>query len=85
MGLESPDGVAVVGHEGWFFLRTGANDNVAQFVGREVLTRGWLAAWQAMVDARRDTLRQRDLMWAALVVPDKLGVYEERYPATLSR
>jgi hypothetical protein len=84
-GTRSGDEIAVVGHEGWLFLCGGTNANLGQYVGAVEMESGWLEEWQQVIRCRAEESRALGLASALLVVPDKLAVYEERYPEDLTR
>lgn len=84
-GTRSDDGVAIVGHDGWLFLCGGTNANLGQYVGAVEMEPAWLDEWREVVRRRAAELRALGVASALLVVPDKLAVYEERYPEDLTR
>jgi len=84
-GTRSEDGVAIVGHDGWLFLCGGTNANLGQYVGAVAMEPSWLEEWRQTIDRRDVEIRELGIASALLVVPDKLAVYEERYPEDLTR
>lgn len=84
-GTHSPDGIAIVGRDGWLFLRGGANANLGQYVGAVQMEPSWLEEWQSVLRSRNEELDALGISSAMLVVPDKLAVYEQYYPEDLSR
>lgn len=84
-GTRSEDGIAIVGHEGWLFLCGGTNANLGQYVGAVEMEPAWLEEWRQVIDRRTAAARELGIASALLVVPDKLAVYEERYPEDLTR
>lgn len=84
-GTRSPDGDAVVGQAGWLFLCGGTNANLGQYVGEVPTDAGWLPAWRELMRRRDAEARALGATAALLVVPEKLAVYEERYPDPLVR
>lgn len=82
-GYRSDDGIAIVGREGWLFLCGGTNANLGQYVGAVEMEPGWEEAWRALLRDREEDVRALGVAAATLVVPDKLAVYEERYPEPL--
>jgi hypothetical protein len=84
-GTRSHDGVAIVGHEGWLFLCGGTNANLGQYVGAVEMEPAWLEEWRQVCRRRATELSELGVASALLVVPDKLAVYEERYPEELAR
>jgi hypothetical protein len=85
VGRRSDDGIAIVGHDGWLFLCGGTNANLGQYVGAVQMEPGWLEQWRTVVTRREAQLRELGVAAATLIVPDKLAVYEERYPGPLER
>jgi alginate O-acetyltransferase complex protein AlgJ len=84
-GTRSDDDIAIVGHEGSLFLCGGTNANLGQYVGVVEMTQTWLDEWREVARRRREELTAMGLPYALLVVPDKLAVYEERYPEPLEK
>ncbi len=84
-GTRSPDGIAIVGRGGMLLLCGGTNANLPQYVGAAEMAADWLDQWRKVVLARREEMRAMGLASALLVVPDKLAVYEERYPEPLEK
>jgi hypothetical protein len=84
-GTRSDDDIAIVGHDGSLFLCGGTNANLPQYVGAVEMAPGWLEEWRDVILARHDEIRAMGLASAVMVVPDKLAVYEERYPEPLEK
>ena len=84
-GTRSDDGVAIVGHGGMLLLCGGTNANLGQYLGAVELEPDWLVRWGEVVLSRREEMRAMGLASALLVVPDKLAVYEDRYPEPLEK
>lgn len=84
-GTRSGDEIAVVGDDGWLFLRGGTNANLGQYTGRVEMAPGWLGEWRETIRRREEEIRALGVATALLVVPDKLAVYEEKYPEPLER
>jgi hypothetical protein len=82
-GTRSADGIAIVGHEGWLFLCGGTNANLGQYVGEVEMKPAWLQGWQRLIVERGAEIGALGVASAWLVVPDKLAVYEDRYPEEL--
>jgi alginate O-acetyltransferase complex protein AlgJ len=82
-GTYSPDGNAIVGHGGQLLLRGGSNAVLGQYTGEVEMPPGWLDAWRELIHARRVEMQTMGVASAFLVVPDKLAVYEDRYPEPL--
>jgi len=84
-GTRSEDEIAIVGNDGWLFLCGGSNANLGQYVGAVEMEPGWLEEWQEVTRRRAEQSAALDIDSALLVVPDKLAVYEDRYPEELTR
>jgi alginate O-acetyltransferase complex protein AlgJ len=84
-GTRSADGIAIIGHGGTLLLCGGSNANLGQYVGAVEMGPDWLDQWREVVLARREEMDAIGLASALLVVPDKLAVYEERYPEPLDK
>lgn len=82
-GTRSPDGVAIVGHEGWVFLCGGSNQFVPQFTGELTMDSHWLESWRSLVDQRRTRISRSKSKAVFLVVPEKVSVLTEHYPEKL--
>lgn len=80
VGTTSTDGVAVVGKEGYMFLRAGSNSLLEQYLGRLELPRQWSEQWMAMLDERRRRCAALGVTAAQIVVPDKLAALPEHFP-----
>lgn len=85
VGTRSEDETAIVGRDGWLFLSGGSNANLSQYVGEVRMAPAWLEDWRRLLLRREAELRELGVASAFLVVPDKLAVYEERYPEALTR
>jgi alginate O-acetyltransferase complex protein AlgJ len=85
VGRRSDDQIAIIGHDGWLFLCGGTNANLGQYVGEVTMEPGWVEAWSAALRAREEDRRELDVAAVTVVVPDKLAVYEERYPEPLRK
>jgi hypothetical protein len=79
-GTLSDDGVAIVGHEGWIFIKSGTNSTLVQHRGEQPPSRAWLDAWMAGLKIRKREARKLGVALACLVVPDKLAILEEHFP-----
>jgi alginate O-acetyltransferase complex protein AlgJ len=84
-GTRSDDDIAIVGHDGSLFLCGGTNANLGQYVGAVEMAPTWLDDWREVVLRRREEMAGMSLSHALLVVPDKLAVYEGRYPEPLDK
>jgi hypothetical protein len=85
VGRRSDDGIAIVGREGWLFLCGGTNANLGQYVGAVQMADDWLDQWRAATVQREADVLESGVAALTLVVPEKLAVYEERYPEPLER
>jgi alginate O-acetyltransferase complex protein AlgJ len=84
-GTSSEDGSAIVGNDGTLFLWGGTNANLDQYIGAVEMASDWLEKWREVVSRRRSEMEAMSLAHALLVAPDKLAVYEERYPEALEK
>jgi alginate O-acetyltransferase complex protein AlgJ len=84
-GTSSPDGNAVVGRGGQLFLSGGSNELLGQYTGAVQMADDWLDSWREVLLARRAEMEAMGIASALLFVPDKLAVYEDRYPQPLER
>ncbi|HST69303.1 MAG TPA: hypothetical protein VLI94_06570 [Solirubrobacterales bacterium] len=84
-GTRSPDGAAVVGHDGWIFLAGGNYSNTAQHRGAVELPPDWLERWQRLLDYRVESARGLGIELVMLMLPDKLAIYEQYFPETLEK
>jgi alginate O-acetyltransferase complex protein AlgJ len=84
-GTGSEDGSAIVGNDGTLFLCGGTNAILDQYLGAVEMPPHWLEDWRQVVLRRHSEMDAMGLAHAMLVVPDKLAVYEERYPETLEK
>jgi hypothetical protein len=84
-GTLSADGSAVVGHGGQLLLHGGSNAVLDQYTGEAQMPPDWLSSWRELILARQAEMDAIGVASALLVVPDKLAVYEDLYPAPLER
>jgi hypothetical protein len=84
-GTRSPDGDAVVGTGGQLLLSGGTNAVLGQYTGELQMAPDWLEEWRQVLIARDEEMSAAGLARAVLIVPDKLAVYEDRYPVQLER
>jgi len=83
VGSRSADDVAIVGREGWVFLRGGSNKFVPQFSGALQMEHDWLGRWQDLIAQRRREADALGVHVASLVVPEKMAIMLEQYPEPL--
>lgn len=79
-GTVSADGIAIVGHEGWIFIKSGSNSTLVQHRGENAPSAAWLDAWMAGLEVRRREASALGIELARLIVPDKLAIEEEHFP-----
>ena len=79
-GTTSADGIGVVGHEGWLFIKSGTNSTLVQHRGENPPSPAWLDAWIDGLGVRRRQADQLGVALASVVIPDKLAIYEEHFP-----
>jgi alginate O-acetyltransferase complex protein AlgJ len=84
-GTPSADGSAIVGSGGQLLLHGGSNAVLGQYTGEVKMAPDWLDSWRELILARRAEMDASGIASAILVVPDKLAVYEDRYPEPLER
>jgi SAM-dependent methyltransferase/glycosyltransferase involved in cell wall biosynthesis len=89
-GTESADGDqfgfdAIVGSEGRLFIAHGANDFLAQYKGTYELSANWLPGWLTTLEDQEAAAARLGVTSVALVVPDKLAVYEDQFPGEIGR
>jgi hypothetical protein len=84
VGEVSPDRVAIVGREGHLFLYGGTNNNLAAHRGEAALSADWLGAWERIVTGRLDHASRTGRRLAFVIVPDKLAVYDDLFPESLT-
>jgi hypothetical protein len=84
-GTWSTDGVAVTGRRGWVFLGGGTNTILDQYRGAFALPEDFDARWSDALEARRRGAQELGAAFAAVIVPDKLGVMVADFPDPLPR
>jgi alginate O-acetyltransferase complex protein AlgJ len=80
VGAVSRDGIAIVGHDGWLFVKGGASENLAQHRGENPPSQAWLDAWMATLAVRRTRARELGIDLACVIAPDKIAIEEEHFP-----
>src|SRR5215218_923176 len=83
-GTWSADGVAVTGTRGWVFLGGGTNAVLDQYRGTFVLPEDFDARWAHAMEVRRHGAEELGAAFAAMIVPDKLGVVGAHFPEALA-
>jgi alginate O-acetyltransferase complex protein AlgJ len=85
VGAVSPDGVAILGRQGWAYLH-GERDSVLrqfqQAPDSEAVTAG-VAGWLNLMRARRQRLEAMGITYRQVVIPEKISAVPEHYPGTL--
>ncbi len=71
----------VTGQNHWLF--SGELQMVEHFLGTAQFTPAQLAAWQKLLEKRRDWLAQRGIQYLFVIAPDKQSIYPEQLPAWL--
>jgi alginate O-acetyltransferase complex protein AlgJ len=82
-GTWSADGVAVTGRRGWVFLGGGTNAILDQYSGTFALPEDFDARWAQALEVRRRGAEDLGAAFAAVIVPDKLGVVGAHFPDDL--
>lgn len=85
-GFVSPDGSAVVGHDGEVYLVGGGNHVLEQFLAPEddPATEPLVVAWLGAIVERARLLEAAGCRFQQLLIPEKLSVYPEKFPAPLA-
>ncbi len=84
LGELSPDGVVIVGKSGHLLIHGGSNHNLAVQRGEVDMAAGWLQEWHGIVTGRLDHARCAGRRLTCLVVPEKLAVYADCFPGSLT-
>ena len=79
----SPTSDVVIGRDGWLYFGEGRMLN--HFRGIERFSEEDLAAWQQLLEKRRDWLARRGCKFVFVVAPDKQSIYPEHLPGWLER
>lgn len=75
---------ALVGAEGWLFLRNDKNNVLGQHLGQVRLGARRRRAWARLLKRRMALMRELDTTWLCVIAPDKEGVYPELLPAGMT-
>ncbi len=70
-----------IGQDHWLFW--GESQMVEHYLGLEKFSPEQLAAWQRLLEKRRDWLAQRGIQYLFVVPPDKQDIYPEELPLWL--
>jgi alginate O-acetyltransferase complex protein AlgJ len=84
-GTWSADEVAITGRRGWVFLGSGTNAVLDQYRGEVTLPEDFDARWAHALQTRRSGAEELGAAFAAVIVPDKLGVMAADFPEALPR
>jgi hypothetical protein len=84
VGSLSADRVAMVGRHGHLFLYGGSNQNLANYLGAVPMASDWHDEWRELIGERLAQAQASRLTPCFLVVPDKLAVYPDLFPAALA-
>ena len=71
------------GKDGWLFLIGGSNDALGYYTSPDVFTDVTVRQWTSLLLARRERCRELGITYAHLIVPDKLGVYGDKFDGRL--
>ena len=71
------------GLDGFLFLTGGSNDVLRFFVDRSFFGKVYTDAWIALLLDRADRAAMRGISYLHLAPPEKLTVYQDRYPVPL--
>ena len=75
---------ALVGKDGWLFLRNDENNILGQHLGQVRLGARRRRAWARLLERRMELMRELDTTWLCMIAPDKEGVYPELLPAGMT-
>ena len=75
---------ALVGQDGWLFLRNDENNVLGQHLGQVRLGARRRRAWARLLERRMALMRELDTTWLCVIAPDKEGVYPELLPAGMT-
>lgn len=73
----------IIGQDHWLFW--GESQMVENYLGQKKLSPEELAAWQRLLEKRRDWLAQRGIRYLFVIPPDKQDIYPEELPPWLIR
>ena len=83
-GKRSQDNVSIVGRDGWIFIESGSNDLMDYQVGRKTLSQDELSQWISLLKLRQQWFQNKKINYIHLIVPNKISIYPEFYPAKIS-
>ena len=85
VGLISPDGSAVVGHNGEVYLAGGGNRVLEQFLTPpgDPSIEPLVMAWLATIVERARLLDAAGCRFQQILIPEKLSIYPEKFPAAV--
>ena len=71
---------ALVGADGWLFLRNDKNNVLGQHLGQVRLGARRRRAWSRLIERRMRLMRELGVTWLCMIAPDKEAVYPELLP-----
>ena len=71
---------ALVGADGWLFLRNDKNNVLGQHLGQVRLGARRRRAWSRLLERRMALMRELGTTWLCVIAPDKEAVYPELLP-----
>jgi hypothetical protein len=86
IGMESTDGEAIVGREGFLFGYRDATNLLAQYAGakeQEELTQRDAARWFALFQSRAAALTERGAIYVQTILPEKATILDDLTPLGL--
>ena len=85
VGHISPDGSAMIGHDGTLFLVGGSNGLLGLYLQSEEDDTLRIATeqWVTLLERRRQALEERSVQYLQIVVPEKLGVARANFPRAI--
>jgi alginate O-acetyltransferase complex protein AlgJ len=81
--IGAPGNDVVVGQDGWLFYS--GNRTIEDLRGRDPLDDAQLVRWRRTLEARRNYLRERGIIYLFVVAPNKSSIYPEKLPPLLQR
>lgn len=84
-GTISPDKTAVVCSENWIDMYGGSNNYYDFYKRADEESFNLALRWSSFLDETRDSLNEKQIRFAACIVPNKASVLYDHYPFELSR
>jgi alginate O-acetyltransferase complex protein AlgJ len=71
------------GEDGWLFLRTGENHVERFFTEASYFSYAEIARWCALLDERKQRLKNQGIAYFHMIAPDKITVYSNKFGRSL--